>query len=125
MYETLILVKPGKDLPFSEIESIARTIADTGDGLFKSSPRRLAIVLEDEAELKIQLNDSADVLVESKELAAKTGIVCDKVTVRFEVSGEDPEMDLFNDYMMILEEIHATGKVILIDPVEGQELGLG
>ena len=34
------------------------------------------------------------------------------------MSGDDPNMELFNDYLLINESLKATGSVVIFDPQE-------
>ena len=39
------------------------------------------------------------------------------------MNGEDADMDLFNDYLLVNERLDATGHFFVFDPTEGKLFG--
>ncbi|MCY2995927.1 MAG: hypothetical protein NTY19_49965, partial [Planctomycetota bacterium] len=73
--------------------------------------------------LRVDYNDEPHVIEESKEIAVDCGIPCGQCAARYEMSGDDPEMELFNDYLLVSERLDATGQFLLFDQVEGKLFG--
>ena len=73
--------------------------------------------------LTIEFNDAPHVVEESQEIAEAFGIPCGQCDARFEMSGDDPDMELFNDYLLVNERLDAAGCFFVFDPTEGKLFG--
>ena len=69
-------------------------------------------------DLQIDHNNAPDVIEESQEIADDFDIACAACAVRFEISGDDPDMKLFNDYLLVVEKLEATGSFYIFDQSE-------
>jgi hypothetical protein len=58
------------------------------------------------------------VVNESNEIAERFGVPSQGCRTRFEMSGNDPDMTLFNDYLLINERLQAMGNFVIFDMQE-------
>lgn len=118
MYETLMMLKPGQDLPPEKMEDLVRNICSAmGRSVERHGPE--IIVRAGESRLFIEFNDTPSVPAESAELAEEYGIDCAHCTARYQMSGEEngEELELFNDALLITERLEELG-LILLDQTE-------
>jgi hypothetical protein len=120
VYETLLMLKPGQSFTPKEMAALVREVSAAGEGRFESQRGSCAIRAQD-AYLQIDFADGVHIKQESGEIAAEFGIPCANCTVRYEMEGNDPDMQFFNDYLLINEKLYVTGKFVIFDQVEGKE----
>ncbi len=120
MYETLIMLKSGEEFPPPEMHRLVDRVCVTGDGSLAIDGDS-CIVSNGDAFIRIDYASSDDVAVESREIAEFAGMDCAECSTRYEMHGEDMDMLLFNDYLLILERISATGKFLIFDSAQGEE----
>lgn len=117
MYEALVMLKPGNTFSVDEMEALVKKV--TAATVRRESDS--VIVETESAGFDIDYNDEPYVVEESIEITGDSGIDCYASTVRFEVQGEDPEMELFNDYLLVMETLDKMDKFVIYDPTEGIE----
>jgi hypothetical protein len=85
------------------------------------------LALSDGWEIRIGLNDEAHVIEESQEIVEEFGASrpdADRLATanrRFEVSTDpDPDMDRFNDYVLVLETLMSFEGAAAFDPQAGE-----
>ena len=117
MYDTLILLKPGAAFSVDEMLEVVQSMAATGGGSVtrKGSAVRLTTPA---GHIEITLNSSSYVVEESNDIAERFDIPCRDCTTRYEMSGEDTDMELFNDYLIINERLQKLGRFVIFDPQE-------
>ena len=77
---------------------------------------------QDTAMLGIGFSNGQHVAEESAEIAEEFQVPCQGCEARFEMSGDDPDMDLFNDYLIINERLQEAGSFVIFDPNQGKLL---
>ena len=117
MYETAIMIKPGEAFSTDELHEIVLDVAKSGDGVVERKGSHIRVSSGD-GWLEIARDSSGGVVVESDEIAERFSIPCRGCKTRFDMIGDDPDMVLFNDYLMINERAQATGKVVIFDSQE-------
>ena len=117
MYDTLMMLKPNVSLTTDELHSILIDITRSMSRNVERDGNRLRVTTEG-ACLAITWNDSPHVMEESNEIAERFGVPSRGCRARFEMAGEDPDMELLNDYMLINEELQATGNFVIFDTQE-------
>ena len=122
MYETLLMVKPGVVISLSDIEGVLNEVAASGKGIVERRPISVLYLINTNY-LRIQINQDPNVIKESCEIAAETGVPCEACSMRFEMEGEDDNMELFNDYILINEKLDNTGNFFIFDQNEGRMFG--
>ena len=70
------------------------------------------------ASLVIGWSTAPHVVDESNEIAEQFAIPCAGCHTRLEMSGDDPDMELFNDYLLINERLQETGQAVIFDTQE-------
>lgn len=122
MYDLLIMLKPGAKFSRDEMLSVAYSVAQSGTGTVGIWGD--AIRIEDGAAyLQLEFSNEPHVAEESQEIAESFGIGCAGCTSRYEMSGNDPELDLMNDQILLCERLEETGRFILFDPAAGTLFG--
>lgn len=119
MYQTIAMLKPGYAFSVADMHEFVKEVASSGSGNLSQSGNTSRLSLSANY-LTIGFSDAPHVAVESKELADTDGLPCGQSTNRIEICGEDPDMDLFNDYLIIAEKLHGTGKFVVYDLVAGK-----
>ncbi|WP_425616729.1 hypothetical protein NA78x_000383 [Anatilimnocola sp. NA78] len=117
MYDTLIMLKPGATFATDDLHRIVSDVAKSGQAKVERSGGQIRLVA-DGGFIEIGSNDAPHVLQESDEIAKRFSIPCQGCSKRFEMTSEDPEMDLFNDYLMINEQLQSTGLFTIFDTQE-------
>ena len=120
MYETLIMLKQGEEFSPQEMHELVKDVCDTGEASFGAVDSS-CVIRDDESYIQIDYAASPDVATESKEIAEFANMDCAECTVRFEMNGQDIDMLLFNDYLLVLEKISATNKFYIFDSAQGEE----
>ena len=122
MYDTLIMLKPDATFSPDEMAMVLRNVAQSGGRTVEC--RGTSVIRKSGgAYLQVDFSNGPHVIEESKEIAVAYGIPCDHCAARFEMNGDDPDMDLFNDYLLVNERLEATGNFFIFDPIEGKLLG--
>ena len=122
MYSAFGLLTPDSD--FTMAEAARRLTARFPT--FAVEHKADAIVVSTAAwEIHLTLNESAAVLVESREIAELIGGTEDGQDIaacarRVELASDtpDPEMEHFNDYLLAVEVLQSFGGLIAVDPGE-------
>lgn len=122
MYETLILIKAPCKFDLNEMNDLIAEVVMGTDSAIERGERSLTI-RRGNAYIKIVLHDAPSVIEESKEISQYYGLDCAECMERFEMSGDDPDMEMFNDYLLVNKRLQKTGKVIIFDPGSGKEFG--
>lgn len=122
MYESLIMLKRNTTFFLDDLEIMVREVAASSAGTIER--RNTSIILKSaDAFLQIDFNNAPHVIEESKEIAKNCNIACAECVSRFEMYGDDLEMELFNDYLLINERLNDTGKFFIFDQIEGKLFG--
>ena len=117
MYDTLVMLKPGSTFTVEEMLEVVQKVAAGGVGSVTRTGS--TIRLETAAGyFELTLNTSDYVIEESNEIAQQFGIACRDCASRFEMTGQDSDMELFNDYLIINERLQALGKFVIFDTQE-------
>jgi hypothetical protein len=122
MYDTLIMLKPDATFSLEDMESILRDVAESGEGLVERQGTSIFLRSSD-SYLQIDFNNEPFVIEESKEIAADRDIACGECAARFEMASDDPDMELFNDYLLVNERLDETGNFLIFDQAEGNLFG--
>ena len=119
MYETLIMLKPETRFSVDELERVVRDVAAGGTGAVERNGS--SIILKTPASyLQIDYSEAPSVLEESEEISRRFGLECRRCRSRFEMHGEDVDMQLFNDYVLINERLGSTHKFFIFSQAEGK-----
>lgn len=113
MYETLMLLKPGCTFRPEQMEELVSDVC-AGEPRTVSRENDIVYVRAGESYIQIVLNDGPDVAAEAHELADEYGVDCHECTVRYEMNGEDHDMELFNDHLIINERLEDQGCFIIL-----------
>lgn len=119
MYDILAMIKPNAAFSLDEMANVLQQVCKSGDGNLAQDDTTFTISAN-EAELHVGFSDEPHVLEESNEIAAEFDIPCSGCAARYEMSGDDPDMELFNDFLLINERLEESGCFVLFDPVEGK-----
>lgn len=117
MYDTLIMLKPGSSFTADDLHRLLLDVTQSGAVSVEREGDRFR-VFAGTGQLDIGRNDAAYVAEESTDIAEKFGIPSRGCHSRFEMTGDDPDMELFNDYLLINERLQATGKFVIFDTYE-------
>ncbi len=115
MYETLAMLKPGASYSLDDLERLVTEVAQSGEAAVSRSGKTVRMV-DGEAYVTFTENKAPYVVVESNDIAAKFAMPCKGCPSRFEIGGDDPEMELFNDYLLVAERLQGTGLFVIFDP---------
>lgn len=121
MYDTLIMLRPEAAFTLDALHTLVRDVVREGTATVERVEDCLRVRTA-EGSLSIVWNAAPHVLEESNELGEEFGVPTGGCRARFEMSGDDPGMELFNDYLLINERLQATGKFVLFDLQEGKLL---
>jgi hypothetical protein len=114
MYETFAMLKPAAAFSLQDLERVVAEVANSGDATVSRSGKTLRMIIGD-AVLEIAENSDGYVLEESNEIASRFAIACQNCRLRYEFAAEDPDMDLFNDYLLVAERLNKTGQFVIFD----------
>lgn len=117
MYDTLIMLKPGASFAVDELHALVVEVVDGGEAAVEREGGVIRIAAGDGV-LTIEWDNAAHVVDESNEIAEQYGVPSRGCAARLVMSGDDPDMDLLNDYALINERLHATGKFVIFDTEE-------
>lgn len=121
MYETFAMLKPTATFSLDELERVVRAVADSGDAEVSRSGRKIRMSIG-EAVLEIGENSDDYVAEECNEIADQLSIPRQNFPKRYEFAAEDPELELFNDYLLVAERLQQTGKFVIFDCNNGTVL---
>jgi hypothetical protein len=117
MYDTLIMLRPEASFTVDELYRIALDVVKTGSGTVVRQGN-LVSVSAGGGQIHVGWSDAAHVVEESNEIAEKYGVPSQGCRGRFEMAGDDPDMDLFNEYLIINQRLQKTGKFVIFDTQE-------
>lgn len=117
MYETLIMLKPGTSFSVDEMNSLVVRVSQRGRTVVNRERSQIYIRSGSNL-LNISWNNLPHVVEESDEIAERFNIPSQGCVARFEMYGDDADMELFNDYLIINEQLQATGKFVIFDSAE-------
>lgn len=120
MYETLIMLKEGEEYSPQQMHELVKGICGSGEAVFEVIDTS-CVMRDGESFIRIDYSSAPDVAIESKEIAAYAGMDCSECKIRYEMNGQDMEMLLFNDYLLVLDKISATNKFLIFDSAQGEE----
>ena len=122
MYQAFGLLKPESD--FTLAEAAKRLAERFSDYSVVHDNKRIMLSSKD-WEMQLALVEGPHVLQESRDIEEKIGGDDDKLGItacdrRVEVYSDmpDPNMDHFNDYLIVVEVLQTFGGLIAIDPQE-------
>jgi hypothetical protein len=122
MYEMLMMLKPGEAFSVESMEALVRAVCHNDEvGVFRRDDT--ITVKDDDAQIIISFSDGDWVAEEARELADHFGVPSAGCIERYEMSGNDPEMVLFNVFLLINERLDSTGLFILFDCFSGDLFG--
>ena len=121
VYETFAMLKPTAKFSLDELERIVRSVAESGGAEVSRSGRKLRMSIG-EAVLEIGENSDYYVAEECNEIADQLSIPRENFPTRYEFAAEDPELELFNDYLLVAERLQKTGKFVIFDCTQGKLL---
>jgi hypothetical protein len=121
MYEALAYLKPGPAFSLDELERVVRDVARSGEAEVSRSGRTVRLELGG-AVMEITENCEPEDLAVCRGIAERYSVPCDGCTACFAFFAEDPEMELFNDYLLVLERLHRTGRFVVFDYTQGEQL---
>ena len=117
MYDTFIMLKPDASFTVDELHEIVINVMKTRSAVVEREGNHVRITASS-GSINITWHNSAYVFEESKEIADRFGVPSQGCRARFEMAGDDPDMELFNDYLLINERLQATDKFIIFDTQE-------
>ena len=118
MYDTLIMLKPDASFTVDELHALIVNVVKAAGSAAVEREGSHVRVTAGSGSIDITWRNSAYVVEESNEIAERFGVPLQGCRARFEMSGDDPEMELFNDYLLINERLQATGKFVIFDKQE-------
>lgn len=114
MYDTLIMLKPNARFRLDDLQALVSDVATAGGRVIELDADCVRLVA-DTATIVIHWSAASHVIQESNDIAKRFAIPCAGCHIRLEMSGDDPDMELFDDYMLINERLHETGQVVIFD----------
>jgi hypothetical protein len=123
MYEVMAMVKAGHSFSMAELEATLRKLAKAGDATVEKVDDQTLVLHLEEGVLEITRNADERVRLESDEIAEEFDMDCAGSSVRYETSGDDPDLELFNDFVILMEWLEATGHFAIFDPNEETAFG--
>lgn len=117
MYDTLIMLKSGASFTVEELHAVVLSVMQSKPKAVERNGSHIRIATGS-GSLNISWNNAAHVVEESNEIAERFGAPSQGLCARFEMTGDDPDMELFNDYLLINERLQETGKFIIFDTQE-------
>lgn len=120
MYDTLIMVKPGVSFTADELGSVlidvtrrrSRTLERDGN-VFRITTGSALLVLI--------WSDAPHVLEESERIAEQFEVSTRGCQTRIEMTGNDPDLELYYDCVLIDETLRATDKFVVFDTQAGRQ----
>lgn len=123
-YQTLALILPDSE---ATRDLLCVKLAESFPNIHLKNEHSRVIMNFGNWQFFIYYNDAPHVIIESQEIAYQfatdredKGVIA-ACKARFELYGElDPNMDYFNDYICVLQELETFTGVILFDPKIGE-----
>jgi hypothetical protein len=122
MYETLMMIKPGEEFSMKAMADLVTKVCQSGEAEVKQTGGGIRVSLQ-EASLMIHYADGDWVAIESEELAARFNLPVSGCLTRFEMTGRDDDMLLYNEYLLINERLEDTGLFVVFDQFSGKRFG--
>jgi hypothetical protein len=117
MYDTLIMLKPDASFSVDEVHALVVDVMNSEAAAVEREGSRVRVTTGS-GSLDIVWDDAGHVVEESNEIAERFGVPSQGCRARLEMAGDDPDMELFNDYLLINERLQATGKFVIFDTQE-------
>jgi hypothetical protein len=117
MYSTLIMLKPRFSFTPDDLHRLVQDVAASSQRTVDRSGNRLRLSGRS-GSIDITFNGASYVIRESDEIAVRFGVPSNGCESRFEMAGDDPEMELFNDYLLINERLQEMGGFVIFDTQE-------
>lgn len=117
MYAILAMIKDGVRFSSDDLHDVLLDITRTGKASLTRNGNLFHLVSGD-GTLDLAIANEPHVEIESNEIAESYSIPCQGSCSRIEMSGDDPDMELFNDFLLINERLQATGNFVIFDPQE-------
>ena len=122
MYDALIMLDNADRLTFETfVENVRKAAAayevEVAEG------ETLVTVSDDCATLRLSWEESPHVVVESNEIAEQFGGRCENSARRIVTHGDDPDMELFNVWLFIVQDLQERPGAFAFDPDRGLEWG--
>jgi hypothetical protein len=122
MYSTLAILKKGQSFRLDEIKGLLVDSCDVMGQELSLAGNRLSV----DGVFHVEQEDGSDVLSESDEIAKRYGLAAAGATTRFALwADDDPDMDYFNTWLMLVERLQKTNKFVFFDSGVGGPLDLG
>jgi hypothetical protein len=121
MYDTLIMLKPNASFTIDELYTLVIEVMKTGSAAVERGDSWVRVTAGS-GSIDIAWHNSAYVIEESNEIAGCFGVPSQGCRARFKMTGDDPGMELFNDYLLINKRLQATGKFVIFNTQEGKLL---
>jgi len=122
MYTTLAMLKPGATLAMREIAEIVEAACEIASHGLDENENGLMIRSEG-CTLHVSLEHGDDVAIESDEIATRYALPCKGSNRRLSIwADDDPDMDLFNHWLILVEGLKKTGNFVLFDPEGGKAI---
>ena len=114
MYDTLAMIKPDASFTNDDLQRVLLAVTRSGSETVAQTGTGFQIHLG-QALLRINRGDEPHVVAESDEITKQFGSPCRGCRSRLEMAGDDPNMDLFNTYLLLNERLQDTGKFVIFD----------
>lgn len=118
MYDVIVLFKPEIDVKVDNVLELAKAITVKSDAEVVQD-KNVVTIENGEAKLTLDFGNDASAKEEIQEIADLFDIDCAECKSRIVMGGYDPEMDLINDYNILISRLSKNQHVILFDPLEG------
>lgn len=117
MYEVLAMIKPESSFSVDEMAELLEAVCAAANHKL-TRVENVFMITNGDAELQLEYSDEAFVVDESNDIADRFKVPCSNCAARIEMAGNDPDMVLFTDYLLINENLESTEQFILFDPQE-------
>jgi hypothetical protein len=117
MYDTLIMLKPDASFTVDELHALVVDVMNSKAAAVEREGNHVRVTTGS-GSLDIVWHNAGHVVEESNEIAERFGVPSQGCRARFEMAGDDPDMELFNDYLLINERLQDTGKFVIFDTQE-------
>jgi hypothetical protein len=122
MYQAYLLLEPANDF---SLAAAADRLAEKFPGFAVTRTNDGLVLSSEDWEIGLRMNSGPEVLEESQRIAEHVSGQDDgrdiaSIDRRVEIASDvpDPEMDHFNDYLMVIETLQTFRGVIAVDPTE-------
>jgi hypothetical protein len=122
MYQAYLLLEPSTDFTF---DAAANRLAQKFPSFEVTRANNGLILSSEDWEISLRMNSGPEVVEESHRIAEHISGQDDgrdiaSIDRRVEIASDvpDPEMDHFNDYLMVIETLQTFRGVIAVDPTE-------